>query len=572
MDAVSSVAPAIVYHLERFKRKLATGVYQMEPVACFCGETNGQPIRTVDRYGLPHRMCFCQRCGVLYASPRMTAKTLAQFYADDYRKIYDAGLTPERAAEQAAGRVEAGQSLYETCTDFGLIPRTVFELGCHDGGMLDAFAESGATCLGVDHDPQTVACGQAKGRSIVVGGLDVLEQYGHRADLIILHHVLEHLPDLEQTLLRLHALLAPTGFLYVALPTLYCEPMERLWQNAHLYQFTARTLEYVMGCCGFDDVWMTEDILSLWRPVTERTAKTEVNSQEVYRIATRLNSGITVMPMVKTVNKFPRPQRIEQIAHAAQAGWPNLHRLIDTHPDSAAIIIGGGPSIDGEVERIRALRAEGHQLYAIERMLPWCVAHALMPDYVVVMDAHENVQDSLWHAPVEPTYLVALQCHHSVFTRLNGLRAYTFATPQKDLSQAEVMDRLKIEQWTLVNAGGSVVQCAMNLALILGARRIHLFGFDCQVTDRLYANGIAGAGGDDALIEIEVAGYQPRIFTTTLPYLAFAQDFIRSVELFRRQGYLEHVTLYGESLVRYLAQPGPKLTVEPMDEGRCLLK
>src|SRR6185295_4125101 len=84
-----AVEPAASYFIGRVKRKLATGVYQTEPVACFCGSTSALLVTDKDRYGFDHAMWLCKDCGVIYANPRMTDESYAEFYATEYRKIYD---------------------------------------------------------------------------------------------------------------------------------------------------------------------------------------------------------------------------------------------------------------------------------------------------------------------------------------------------------------------------------------------------------------------------------------------------------------------------------------------------
>lgn len=558
-DVIAAIRPAMAYFVERVKRRLATGFYQTESVACFCGSTEGQPVRTTDRYGLPHRMCFCARCGILYATPRMTIESLQTFYEQDYRQIYDAGITGERLDQERQDQIDNGQMIRRLCEQYELTPSVVFELGCNEGGALDAFQQYGCECVGVDYDATQIATGLLAGRPVMRGGLEVLEQYGKQADLIIAHHVLEHVTNIEDTLTRLRALLTPKGMLFVALPTLFHVDPDHLYQNAHTYQFTARTLQYVMECCGFEDAFLTEGINSLWRRADVFRDKTDVDAHEVYRVAQFLNGGKTVVPMIRTVNKFDRALRQKHITLALQAKRNNLHEIIGSLQGRDAVILGGGPSIDAEVQTIVDLRQAGAAVLAIERMLPWCLKHGIMPDYVVAMDAHEDVVEAFQHLPTEPAYLVALQCHPSVLEALQERTVYTFATPQKGIDQEGLFEQCAAKDVSQVNAGGSVTICAMSLAMTLGATRLHIFGFDCQFTDKWYADHIAGVGQIDNVTEIYVDGHGDRLFKTTLPYLAFAQQFLELIELARRLHALEWAKVYGDSLVRYIAKPNAVL-------------
>jgi SAM-dependent methyltransferase len=554
-ESVVAAQPGIAYHVERVKRRLVSGYYQTEPAACFCGESKGQAFRTVDRYGLPHRMCFCGSCGVIYASPRMTADSLERFYRDDYRAIYDWGLDAQRGEMRELAK-QTGWWIRGLVEQHGLRPNVVYELGCNEGAGLAAFSE--CDCVGVDYDKTQIEYGQCLGRPIVRGGLDVLELYGKPADLIILNHVLEHIPDLESTLRRLRALLAPEGMLFIALPTLYSD-QDRLYQNAHLWQFTARTLLYVMECCGFEDIELQEGIVSLWKKSEDVREKSAVDAPEVYRIAKFLNSGQSILPMIRTINKFEKADRLEHMEAAIKAKYLHLHSLTNKHAGHEAVIIGGGPSIDLEVEKVAALKQAGAVLFTIERMLPWCMANGVMPDYVVASDAHPDVVDAFTHVPTEPTYLVSLQCHPNVFGKLTGRVVHVFTTEQKDIKQEDLFAKHGVMEWSKVNAGGSVVICSMSLAMMFGCKQLHVFGFDCMLGETSYAKGIAGVGDIASVIEIDVADHPGRVFRTTLPYLAFAQQFIELMELGRRLGSVERAIVYGESLVKYIAKPNPVL-------------
>lgn len=554
-ELIATSRPGVAYHLDRVARKLATGQYQTEPATCFCGATDGTVLCERDRYGLPHRMVFCAKCGVIYASPRMTEASLHAFYDTDYRLIYDAGMTAEMLDEARHVQIENGLGVHELVTIQGLTPRTVMELGCNEGGMLHAFLHADTRCLGVDWDATQIAEGQRCGRPVQHGGIEVLESAGFKADLILASHVLEHVLDLESMLHRLKALLTPSGMLYIALPSVMQEDRRHLWQNAHCWQFSARTLAYVMECCGFRDVYLTEGILSLWKPTEEIRDKTDVDQHEVYRMAQILSGKRAVMPMIRTVNKFDRTVRLDQMRTALAHGRPDIGPLIGLYHDSPAVIVCGGPSIDAEVETIRHLTDTGQLLFTIERMLPWCLQHGLVPNYVVTMDAHEDVIEAFQVTPDTAIYLVALQCHPTVLTALADRRVFTFSTEQKDINQSELFEQAQVQQWTKVNSGPSVSLCAMNLAMMMGVRAMHLFGFDCHFHGVQYAHGIAGVGDTPEWLDIEIDGYPDRIFTTTLPYLSFAQQFIQSVELFHRLGYLDRVTVHGDSLVTYLAKP-----------------
>jgi SAM-dependent methyltransferase len=80
---------------------------------------------------------------------------------------------------------------------------------------------------------------------------------GGRYDLIMLHHVMEHLPETETALARIARLLAPGGCLVVRIPIVgshawrhYGTDWIQLDAPRHLVLYTPRGLEQLAGRCG----------------------------------------------------------------------------------------------------------------------------------------------------------------------------------------------------------------------------------------------------------------------------------------------------------------------------------
>lgn len=564
MDVVeATVHSTAAYYIERVKRKQATGVYPTEPVACFCGYGGGQTVTETDRYGFAHRMVACPRCGLLRATPRMTADAYRQFYEQEYRQIYDDHDGEGEDDVNFGNSVERGGWLKDFLKQYDCDPKTVLELGCNAGGWLTPFVGAGATCLGVDYGADRIAYGQRHGLPIQQGGLEELEQSGIKSDLFILSHVIEHVLDLPDTLARIRSMMTDNGMLFLRAPSLFTWRYEVLFQNAHTYQFTAGTLAYVMECCGFEEVYLNERIDSLWRKSDEFRSRKAIDRDEVYRVMKFISGDKQLMPVIKTINKFPLAQRRANLKLALATGLPDLRELRLGRPlqDRPSVIIGGGPSVEFHVEHIEQLRQSGAAVFAIERMLPWCLNHGFAPDYVVTMDASDDVVEAFHTLPTTSAYLVATQCQPAVYDKLKNCSVYLFNTPQKGISMADLWDDANREYVTQVNAGGSVTLCAMSLAMTLASKDLHIFGFDCHVTNGGYATGIAGVGEQLHTYEVRIDGTD-RLFRVTSPYVSFAQQFFRLMEMARREGHLRSAKVYGDSLVKVLHRPdGPLSSV-----------
>lgn len=106
----------------------------------------------------------------------------------------------------------------------GARPRKVLEIGCGEGGNLLPFAQAGCQVYGMDlckgRIEQAKAFFQKRGFSPVlwVGDAVTYDWGEERFDLILLHDVIEHVPDKERLLQKIHALLVSGGILFVGFP------------------------------------------------------------------------------------------------------------------------------------------------------------------------------------------------------------------------------------------------------------------------------------------------------------------------------------------------------------------
>jgi len=144
----------------------------------------------------------------------------------------------------------------------------VVEIGCGPGGILKTFQEEGNKVWGCELDKKNcVKYGNSQGLKILYGDIETLANAGIKADLVILSHLLEHIPSPIQFIKSLHKILKETGFVYIEVPGVR-NPRTDFFagvQVAHLYYFDLITLQYVMGKAGFRLVTGNERISSIFR-------------------------------------------------------------------------------------------------------------------------------------------------------------------------------------------------------------------------------------------------------------------------------------------------------------------
>jgi SAM-dependent methyltransferase len=183
-------------------------------------------------YRVPGRFRFvrCEACGLVFVSPRPSRAALLGYYPADYH----AYQRPTSRLFAALDRLNLRRRVRGYLRRLGG-GRRVLDVGCGDGALLEEFRRRGAAVLaGVDFSPE-VAPG-AGTFDFFRGTLEEAPWPDGSFDLIVMHHVLEHVEEPLATLRRAHALLAAGGALVGQVPNV--ESTEhalfgRYWNGFH---------------------------------------------------------------------------------------------------------------------------------------------------------------------------------------------------------------------------------------------------------------------------------------------------------------------------------------------------
>lgn len=236
-----------------------------DQVACaVCGSTQAHTARVrvpVDDHAavldLPHgrsTWVVCDRCALVYQSPRPSAEAVARLYdGGDYHTTR--GGMPEHYVQYSLRRsVEA--------LDWALAripgPGRALDIGCGIGGALVKLRDHGWDVIGVEPDGDMATVARERFDLDVVTGMfeaDTLPD--EQVDLAYSCHVWEHLADPVATSSAAHRLLAPRGgHLMIVVPT-FRKATTLAWScftAPHTYMFTEVSLGNVLDEAGFDVV------------------------------------------------------------------------------------------------------------------------------------------------------------------------------------------------------------------------------------------------------------------------------------------------------------------------------
>ena len=188
----------------------------------------------------------CDKCGLRFTNPRPNDDQLAGYY-DSSEYISH--------SNESASLVDG---LYKIARTFTLrrkrklieklsLNKRLLDVGCGTGHFIDYCQQHGWQVNGVE--PNDIARTQAEDKTKIIIQHNLSEIVDASYEVITLWHVLEHLPDLEQTMNQLKSLLAPGGVLIIAVPnfdayeaTVFDEYWAAYDVPRHLYHFNRKAL------------------------------------------------------------------------------------------------------------------------------------------------------------------------------------------------------------------------------------------------------------------------------------------------------------------------------------------
>ena len=197
----------------------------------------------------------CDDCGLGFLNPQPTWAELVPYYPPDYlcynTHVEDEERVVEEAKRQGEHRhisIPAGKRL--------------LDVGCGGGSFLQVLKKLGVEVKGVEPGESAAAAARDSGLDVFTGTLEeYIAQNGtdEKFDVITCSHVLMATPSPAQTLDCMRQLLAPDGYIWVAVPNADCESARLLgwrWHSAYfprnIIQFTPKTLSKAGEVAGLE--------------------------------------------------------------------------------------------------------------------------------------------------------------------------------------------------------------------------------------------------------------------------------------------------------------------------------
>lgn len=233
---------------------------------------------------------------------------------------------------------------------------------------------------------------------------------------------------------------------------------------------------------------------------------------------------------------------IKQIKENITLGLKNVSESNDYRGPIA--IVGGGPSLKDTLEELQAFNGP---VMACGSVHDYLVMNNVDAKWCVICDPDPLITLYMKKLSEKTTYLIASQCHNSIFEYLKNNKSYIWHAGGDKFN-----DNNFGENQLIIGGGCTIGTRAIMMAHAFGFEDIHLFGFDSCLTKEYkhhaYNFETDGESVGD-ITEIRMGGPESPIFKVAGYMLAQIFDFKKILEVYASKF---RFTIHGDGALKYL--------------------
>jgi len=198
----------------------------------------------------------CLRCSHVFLNPRAKAEVYKAYYQRGFSKEFNAIGENADPYEQVKGNAAKTERILKFLKPELRNGLRVLEIGCGYGNVLAALRDQyDATVTGIEPDPAArEVAKKVFNIDIFFKSFEDFISCGLREtyDVILLHHVLEHMLHPDEVVSRVSELLKPGGFVYIGVPniTALTFPKKMFFRFPHVSNFTPFSLGLLLSMHG----------------------------------------------------------------------------------------------------------------------------------------------------------------------------------------------------------------------------------------------------------------------------------------------------------------------------------
>lgn len=158
-----------------------------------------------------YKIVKCKSCDLVFTNPMPSRKELNKIY-NNYK--FEAGFDHEFYIRKDAVRT------LKTLASLGYFKKSLFDVGCGAGFLMDEARKKGWTTFGIDTGNIPIKYAKSKLKLNVIRGDFLKLNYSKKFKVITLIQVIEHLTDPYEILKKISSYLSNDGILVIATPNI----------------------------------------------------------------------------------------------------------------------------------------------------------------------------------------------------------------------------------------------------------------------------------------------------------------------------------------------------------------
>lgn len=200
---------------------------------------------------LPIVAGYCPRCSHVQLMDRPTPEQLDLIYMGEYTNVMEKGVL------SSADQMQLDCKAFFDFSDGGKLPVNgrILEIGCFDGSFLSLF--EGRTLIGCEPNPMGRMAAERYDVEVVPRYFSAADFEDSSIDLVVMRHLIEHLPDPLEALEACRQIIKPTGRLLIETPNIEHTLAKHVVGNfyhQHLHYFSRESLPFILRRAGFEIV------------------------------------------------------------------------------------------------------------------------------------------------------------------------------------------------------------------------------------------------------------------------------------------------------------------------------
>lgn len=206
----------------------------------------------VNTYGdVGYKLTRCLNCRVIFTDPEPDPEELNDIYRHKY--FYDSHLITANEKKYRAEKIARYIARQKNI-------KKILDIGCMHGFLIKNLKEKGYDVFGIEIHREAVEYSRKNNLNVANVSLgDFIKESRERYDLIILNHVLEHLPDPREKLGRLRENLTENGRILLLVPNAGSTTRKifgKYWGYwdvpAHIFHFNRNSLFGLLEFAGLE--------------------------------------------------------------------------------------------------------------------------------------------------------------------------------------------------------------------------------------------------------------------------------------------------------------------------------